>query len=180
VRDLIYSGRLPSQRIGRLHYVKRSDLETERRRRLGLAPAGAHPRKPQRALRELHLERRQADPALRRQRAAGRAALVKQWAERHAPATESRLPFVVLSVSGPTQCQVCGREVRRGRILEAEGVDGQLAPRMCLACGRRALLKWADRRRQEAAAARRLAESLGERTAPTASTENETHPARVA
>jgi hypothetical protein len=33
---------------------------------------------------------------------------------------------------------------------------------MCLTCGRRALLEWADRRRQEAAAARQLSQSLGE------------------
>ncbi|HEX8968016.1 MAG TPA: helix-turn-helix domain-containing protein, partial [Chloroflexota bacterium] len=36
VRDLIYTGRLPSQRIGRLHYIHATDLEVERRRRLGL------------------------------------------------------------------------------------------------------------------------------------------------
>src|SRR5207237_4518440 len=36
VRDLIYAGRLPSLRVGRLHFVRVSDLEIERRRRLGL------------------------------------------------------------------------------------------------------------------------------------------------
>src|ERR671938_207708 len=37
VRDLIYAGRLPSVRLGRLHFVSTADLEVERRRRLGLA-----------------------------------------------------------------------------------------------------------------------------------------------
>ena len=46
VRDLIYAGRLPSARIGRLHYVRASDLEAERRRRLGLRlPARRIPRR---------------------------------------------------------------------------------------------------------------------------------------
>jgi hypothetical protein len=31
---------------------------------------------------------------------------------------------------------------------------------LCLTCGRRALLDWADRRRQDAAAARRIAQEL--------------------
>src|SRR5439155_216717 len=36
VRDLIYTGRLPSARLGRRHFLKITDIELERRRRLGL------------------------------------------------------------------------------------------------------------------------------------------------
>ncbi len=35
VRDLIYTGRLPSMRLGRLHFVRLTDLEVERLRRAG-------------------------------------------------------------------------------------------------------------------------------------------------
>src|SRR5437763_11573661 len=55
VRDLIYAGRLPSLRIGRLHYVRASDLELERRRRLGLP------------LPQPQMSRRQPRPARARQ-----------------------------------------------------------------------------------------------------------------
>jgi hypothetical protein len=57
VRDLIYTGRLPSVRVGRLHYIKATDLDLERRRRLGsplpLRPASA----PRRTNRRTRLER---------------------------------------------------------------------------------------------------------------------------
>src|SRR5882762_4321039 len=36
VRDLIYTGRLPSARLGRRHFLRIPDVEAERRRRLGL------------------------------------------------------------------------------------------------------------------------------------------------
>src|SRR5438477_5565248 len=36
VRDLIYAGRVPSARLGRRHFLRVPDVETERRRRLGL------------------------------------------------------------------------------------------------------------------------------------------------
>src|SRR5579859_5391086 len=96
VRDLIYSGRLPAERIGRPHFVRVADLELERRRRLGLRLPS---RKPgtKRAARS-HTpdrpapERRRVDPALRRQRAAERNALVSRWAERHESAFP-RVPF---------------------------------------------------------------------------------------
>src|SRR4030088_1979807 len=95
VRDLIYSGRLPSVRIGRLHYVRATDLELERRRRLGLRLPSRTPRTPrQRGIRP-RVERGHVDPALRRERAAERAALVNQWAERHHPAAPE-LPFAAL------------------------------------------------------------------------------------
>jgi hypothetical protein len=168
VRDLIYSGRLPSLRVGRLHYIKASDLEVERRRRLGL-PArrrtaaqarhadSAAPRTP-----AAHAPRQQSlDAELRRQRAAERAELVSRWAKRHG-VVEPRVPARVLAVTAPLTCDACGRTVRGGRMVqllaESEAVNGQL----CLTCGRRALLDWADRRRLEAAAARRLSQSLGE------------------
>src|SRR5438477_12868358 len=36
VRDLVYAGRMPSARLGRRHFLRVPDVETERRRRLGL------------------------------------------------------------------------------------------------------------------------------------------------
>ena len=166
VRELIYSGRLPSVRLGRLHFIKASDVELERRRRLRLplqkpaattrvrvatspthAPGGSTPKTPR-----VHV-----DPALRRQRAAERAQLVRNWAQRHHP-SEPRVPATVLSVDAPVTCEVCGRDIRHGRVVELQ--DTASVTRLCTACGRRALLDWADRRRQESAAARRLADSL--------------------
>ncbi|MDQ3812096.1 MAG: helix-turn-helix domain-containing protein, partial [Chloroflexota bacterium] len=43
VRDLIYSGRLPSVRLARAHYIRAADVEAERRRRLGLPARAARP-----------------------------------------------------------------------------------------------------------------------------------------
>jgi hypothetical protein len=159
VRDLIYAGRLPSLRVGRLHYIKASDLKVERRRRLGLPLPRARVPRTERAPRHLRHDAPRADPQLRRQRAAERAMLVSRWAERHKNISEPELPFAVLGVTTPTSCESCGREVRRGRIVEvtADEDPNQSASRLCLACGRRALLDWADRRRHEAARARHLA-----------------------
>jgi hypothetical protein len=161
VRDLIYAGRLPSVRIGRLHYVRASDLELERRRRLGLPPAAGRARRPRvlasrpaSGARVRERPREHIDPALRRQRAAERASIVRAWAERHMPSAPN-VPFEVESVAEPVTCAACGRQVRRGRMVRAEG------DRLCVTCGRRALLTWADRRRLEAAAARRLSQELG-------------------
>jgi hypothetical protein len=42
-------------------------------------------------------------------------------------------------------------------VLVAEGDNAPL----CLTCGRRAVMDWADRRRLESAAARRMAHNLG-------------------
>jgi excisionase family DNA binding protein len=169
VRDLIYAGRLPSLRVGRLHFIKAADLERERRRRLGITVRGSSERRsasgPRRSasLAPARSDRApvRTDPALRRERAAERAELVKQWVRRHAP-LEPHVPAVVLAVTTPLSCEVCGREVRRGRIVELTQDGIEATSRLCLACGRRALLEWADRRRQEAAAARRLAESFGQ------------------
>jgi hypothetical protein len=161
VRDLIYAGRLPSLRVGRLHFIKAADLEAERRRRLGRPVPRPAPRQPaQRRARSSASRSNHQDPALRRQRAAERAALVSRWAQRHA-ATEPRVPAVILGVTAPVTCDVCGRQVRRGRIVELTPDAENPPARMCTTCGRRALLDWADRRRQEAAAARSLSDSLG-------------------
>jgi hypothetical protein len=156
VRDLIYAGRLPSLRIGRLHYVRAGDLELERRRRLGLRPPARRPRtsRPRSSTRTTAPERRPVDPALRGQRAIQRAADVSRWAERHHP-TQPQVPFATAIAVEGAACAICGRELRVGARVVASGQE-----RLCLACGRRALLDWADRRRQEAAAARRLAQDL--------------------
>ncbi len=162
VRDVIYAGRLPSLRVGRLHYIKASDLDLERRRRQHLPLPRAIPGKSTRAPRPDVQHKTRVDPALRRQRAAERAEMVSRWIQRH-PGAEPRVPAVVLGVTMPVSCEVCGREVRRGRIVELSPDDGRTVPsQLCVTCGRRALLAWADRRRQEAAAARQLSHSLGE------------------
>ena len=161
VRDLIYAGRLPSSRVGRLHYVRASDLEAERRRRLGLPTPRRAPRPVVRprisATPERGTERPPVDPALRRQRAAERAEVVRRWAERHAPSSPL-VPFSPVITVDKVPCASCGREIRPNqRALEAR----EAGDRLCLTCGRRALMQWADRRRLEAAAARRLAQDLG-------------------
>jgi hypothetical protein len=46
-------------------------------------------------------------------------------------------------------------------MFDAQPVDGRAATRLCPTCARRAMLAWADERRREAAAARRLARELG-------------------
>jgi hypothetical protein len=169
VRDLIYAGRLPSTRLGRLHFIKTADLDKERRRRLGLPVRQTAPRTSHRPLNRIpHAGSLQSDPAIRRQRATEgaaerateRAEMVRRWAQRH-HTPEPRVPAVVLGVTTPVTCEVCGREVRRGRVLEMSVDNNRAAAKLCLTCARRALLDWADRRRQEAAAARRLSESLG-------------------
>jgi hypothetical protein len=165
VRDLIYAGRIPSLRIGRLHYIRSADLETERRRRLGL-PVRRHASRPRA---ESHRatprspRNHSLDGALRRQRAAERAELVSRWAQRHGVAAP-RLPAHVQAVTAAVTCEACGRVVRQGRYVEVTPApDGsQTAANLCVTCGRRALLDWADRRRQEAAAARDMAHSLGQ------------------
>ena len=161
VRDLIYSGRVPSLRIGRLHYVRAGDLELERRRRRGLPPPRrtARPSKQRSSapVERKTRERVHADPTLRRQRALERAADVSRWAERHHPA-EPGVPFAAGVVAQAGTCPICGRQLRAGaRVVDARREGAQL----CLTCGRRALLDWADRRRLEAAAARQLAQTLG-------------------
>src|ERR687886_1884215 len=81
VRDLIYSGRLPSVRLGRLHFVSTADLELERRRRLGLAPLrprAERPHRPRLASQAVR-QHRPADPAARARRAEERAAALQRW-----------------------------------------------------------------------------------------------------
>jgi hypothetical protein len=163
VRDLIYSGRLPSLRIGRLHYVRASDLELERRRRLGLRlPARRARTQRVPTERKPRPERPPVDPELRRARAAARAADVSRWAERHGGASP-HVPFHVVATPDAATCAVCARRVKLGaRVLLAEGDNAAL----CLTCGRRAVMDWADRRRLESAAARRLAHNLGDAAEP--------------
>jgi hypothetical protein len=171
VRDLIYSGRLPSLRIGRPHFVRAADLEIERRRRLGprlpsarRASTRDRSQRPPSERRHVDPElRRHVDPELRRQRAAERSALVSRWAERHEPAGPS-VPFAVSLASSPATCTSCNREIRTGaRLIQALP---DTAP-LCLRCGRRSLLAWSDRRRLEAATARQMAHDLGARAADT-------------
>jgi hypothetical protein len=163
VRDLIYAGRIPSLRIGRLHYIRTADLEVERRRRLGLP---ARQRRAPRRQSETHRRVAQTprnhslDAALRRQRAAERAELVTHWARRH-QMLSPKVPAHVRAVDEPVTCEVCSRVVRQGRYVELTSDSGQTSA-LCVTCGRRALLEWADQRRQEAVAARQLSQSLGE------------------
>ena len=107
---------------------------------------------------------------LRRQRAGERAVLVSRWAQQHHNSVSSRVPATIVSVVEPTTCDACGRRVGGGRVLEMASAVGDHQPqagdRLCLACGRRALLEWADQRRSEAVEARRLAQSLGEPISP--------------
>lgn len=158
VRDLIYAGRLPSVRVGRLHYLRTSDVELERRRRLGLRLPARRQRPPRaRVAATPRVARVRVDPAVRRQRAAEREATVRQWAQRHAPEFP-QVPFAASVADTPHACVICGRAIRAGArmIQPASTEDG-----LCLSCGRRALLDWADRRRLESAAARRMAQELG-------------------
>jgi hypothetical protein len=173
VRGLIYAGRLPSVRVGRQHFIRTADLEVERRRRLGLPlprrreAASAH---RQRSPRPHHTEPRNPslDDAMRRQRAAERTEVVTRWAQRHG-VLHPRVPARVLEVASPVECEACGRTVRHGRYVEFIPDDSALtAARLCVTCGRRALLEWADHRRLEAAAARQLSHSLGEPEQPPA------------
>jgi hypothetical protein len=166
VRSLIYAGRLASLRVGRLHYIRSADLEAERRRRLGLplrevsGRARSQPHRRQAPRSEAAPVRRHADPEVRRQRAAERAELVKHWAQRH-EIFEPHVPAAVREVETPIACAACSRQVRRGRYVELTTHPG-ISESLCVTCARRALLEWADRRRLEAAAARRLSQSLGE------------------
>jgi hypothetical protein len=162
VRDLIYAGRIPSLRIGRLHYIRAADLEAERRRRLGLPARRVTPRRHAETHRRAVQSPRNhsLDGALRRQRAAERAELVSHWARRH-QMLSTRVPGHVRGVVEPLTCEACSRVVRSGRYVELTADSGQSSS-LCVTCGRRALLEWADQRRQEAIAARELSQSLGE------------------
>src|SRR5690242_3234634 len=163
VRDLIYAGRIPSLRIGRLHYIRAADLEQERRRRLGLPlPRRRAPtsRPPRQSARVRQPRNHSLDEALRRQRSAERAELATRWAHRHGMAAP-QLPAHVRQVSEPFTCESCARKVRRGRYVEVE-VNADRASPLWLSCGRGTLLEWADARRQAARAAWQMAYSLGQ------------------
>src|SRR5712691_2840410 len=121
VRDLIYRGRLPSLRIGRLHYVRASDLELERRRRLGLRLPARRQRVARPRLTSSNATRRaHVDPQVRKQRAEQRAADVSRWAERHQPVA-AQVPFETATAAEDGLCAICGRGLRAGaRIVQSE------------------------------------------------------------
>jgi hypothetical protein len=102
--------------------------------------------------------RHSEQPSTRSQRAAERAALLERWLQsRHEPATPA-LPFRVVDVVERTACDVCGRPLQpAARCVQVASDAGVDAARLCLVCGRRAVLHWADERRRESIAARRLA-----------------------
>jgi hypothetical protein len=186
VRDLIYAGRLPSTRLGRRHFLRTPDVETERRRRLGLPLPQARPAAGgRRARRQQPGVPRSLSPAggvvavqpradrpsrsaARHERAQQRAAQLERWLRSgHGPETP-RLPFTTVDLgSESAACDACGRSVRAGgRMVDAGAADGRPAARLCLTCARRTLLAWSDGRRREAVAARRLANELGSAYAP--------------
>jgi len=166
VRDLIYAGRVPSARLGRRHFLRVPDVDTERRRRLGL-PLPARRTAARRlsspgptALRVNCVIRapRPTASGARRERAEERAAQLERWLRAHGPSTPG-LPFEAVTLSAAAACEACHRPVRAGgRMLEASAPQ---ASRLCLTCGRRTLLAWSDARRREAIAARQLAGELG-------------------
>jgi hypothetical protein len=176
VRDLIYTGRLPSVRLGRLHFVSTADLERERRRRLGLALPRPRPRTaPTRDRTPGRQARLPADPAARDRRAAERLAVLQGWLRAGHRVEEPRLPFRPAAAPNAVRCANCGARVDAGRFVLMSATVSDAADRaLCAACGRRALLAWADERRHEAAAARQLADQLGGRgqtPAPDAATQ---------
>lgn len=169
VRDLIYTGRLPSVRLGRRHYLKTTDIELERRRRLGLPlPPRRTRRQPGRRSISLvprdpaqRRPTRHVDTSVRRARAAERAALLERWVRAQRHQAEPVLPFQALDVVQPTECGVCGRFVRAdGRMVDAQVQADRPAVRQCPTCARRTVLTWADARRREALAARQFASDL--------------------
>jgi hypothetical protein len=181
VRDLVYTGRVPSARLGRRHLLRVPDVEAERRRRLGLPlpPARAVerrrrvPRRPPDALPTplgvgdgAMVQPRAANPIgseARRERAQERAAQLERWLRSgHGPSTPL-LPFTTVDLGAESAaCDACRRPVRAGgRMVDADAADGRPAARLCLTCARRALLAWSDSRRREGVAARRLAQELG-------------------
>jgi hypothetical protein len=183
VRDLVYSGRLPSARLGRRHFLRVLDVEAERRRRLGLPlpqartgvrrgprPQPSEQSAPQRFATKVASQPRTAETAhsaARRERAQQRASEFERWLRSgHATGTPS-LPFTTVDLDAETACDACRRSVHAsGRMVNAAAAEGRPAARLCLTCARRALLAWSDGRRREAAAARRLAQTLGHTYTP--------------
>lgn len=183
VRDLIYSGRLPSSRLGRRHFLRVLDVEAERRRRLGLPlpqrvsgvrrrPRPERSERPtsQRVTAEPTSVPRAASPVrsqARRERAQQRAADLERWLHSGHASGPPSLPFVTVDLDGDVACDACRRPVHAGgRMVDAAATDGRPAARLCLTCARRALLAWSDSRRREAVAARRLAHELGSAYTP--------------
>jgi hypothetical protein len=97
------------------------------------------------------------DLARRRERAAQRAAEADRWSERN-PDSLPRVPFhVTIADDCGCGCDQCGRQTPCGQAyLRADATDQAL----CVTCARSELMRWADQRRAEAAAARRLAGQL--------------------
>jgi hypothetical protein len=182
VRDLVYAGRLPSARLGRRHFLRVTDVEAERRRRLGLplpqSRSVARRRTAERLptpLRASGTNQVTATAEARRSRATGgvssearraraeqRAAELERWLRSgHGPGAPT-LPFEAVDLVEAAACDACHRPVKAGgRMVEAAPADGRPAARLCLTCARRTLLAWSDNRRREAIAARRLAQELG-------------------
>jgi len=181
VRDLIYTGRLPSARLGRRHFLKLTDVEAERRRRLGLPlprrrPVARHRQAPRRPSETQQPPRhvddksavqasaaRSATSEARRERARQREAALERWMRSGHAGEAPRLPFKTVELEGESsRCDACQRPVRPGgRMMDAAENDAHSAARLCLTCARRTVLAWSDRRRREAVAARRLAQELG-------------------
>jgi hypothetical protein len=94
-----------------------------------------------------------------------RAALRERWLRSARRATGPVLPFVLEATAEAETCSACGRTLPSGgRVVRTTSGDVGAAAGLCLTCARRALLGWADERRAEAAAARRLARELGQTT----------------
>jgi excisionase family DNA binding protein len=163
VRDLIYAGRLPSTRMGRRHFIRASDLDAERRRRLRLPLPRSRPARHA-APRRLAAVRPPVDPAVRAQRMIERTSTRAHWARMH-PAAESHVPFRVLIGAETAVCASCGTDLSAvPRRVEHQPGQSEAPRRLCVRCARRELLGWSDERRAEATAARRLAHSLGAAT----------------
>jgi excisionase family DNA binding protein len=162
VRDLIYSGRLPSLRIGRLHLIRATDLEAERRRRMGLPLPRPRTRRAETPTQRQHTYV-PVDPAVRAQRAAERTAARLAWAQQHRQSALG-VPFQPLQLAEATRCGSCGRELGAGaHAVDQLATQAQPEHRLCVRCGRRAILAWADQRQAQTVAARRMAADLGAR-----------------
>ncbi len=104
----------------------------------------------------------------RRERAAERAALRSRWLRASQHRVDPGLPFEVDAAPQAITCQACGRGLAVGaRVVRLADSAGSVT-QLCRTCGRQAILTWSDQRRAEAAAARQLAQDLGDRALPVA------------